>query len=145
MRPSFVVLPLSAAALLALPAAAPAAEVDLTAPLSAKAEKPAGPSGATGQAAVTVDTSTREICWTFTKLKKVGTPVAAHIHKGKKGVNGMIVVEFSRPSYKAKGCVKAATKALAKDIVKNSASYYVNIHTRAFPGGAVRGQLARAG
>jgi len=82
------------------------------------------------------------VCRRFTGLKNVGTPVAAHIHKGKKGVNGVIVIDFSTPKYKSKGCVKAASSALAKDLAKNPKNYYANIHTKAFPGGAVRAQLA---
>jgi hypothetical protein len=144
MRPTFVVLPLAAVALVALPATASAAEVDLVAPLTAKAESPPGPSGGAGKAAVTVNTKTRQVCWTFTKLKNIDTPVAAHIHKGKKGVNGLIVVDFATPKYKSKGCVTAASKALAKDIATNPKNYYVNIHTKKFPGGAIRGQLAVA-
>ena len=33
--------------------------------------------------------------------------------------------------------------ALAQDLAANPADYYFNIHTTAFPGGAIRGQLAR--
>jgi len=145
MRPSYAVLPLAAAALIALPATASAAEVDLGGTFSAKAETPPGPPGGTGKAAITVNTKTREVCWSFTKLKSVGTPVAAHIHRGKKGVNGVIVVDFSTPKYKSKGCVKAASSALAKDLARNPKNYYANIHTAAFKAGAVRAQLSLVG
>ena len=144
MRPSFVVLPLAAAALVAVPTTASASEVKLGGTFSAKAEVPPLPGSGSGKAAITVDTKTREVCWTFTKIKGIGTPVAAHIHKGKKGVNGLIVVDFATPKYKAKGCVTAASKTLVKDIAKNPKNYYANIHTAAAPGGAIRAQLDRA-
>ena len=144
MRPTFVVLSLSAAALVALPATASASVVNLVGTFSAKAESPPGPPGGAGKAAITVNTKTREVCWSFTKLKNIDTPVAAHIHKGKKGASGAIVVDFSTPKYKSKGCV-TTTKALAKDIATNPKNYYANIHTAKFPGGAIRAQLALAG
>ena len=86
-----------------------------------------------GKAEVTVDTKTRKICWEYTGIKGIDKPVATHIHKGKKGAAGPIVVDFM--SAKTKGCV-TSTKAIVKDVVKNPASYYANIHTAAFPGGA---------
>ena len=69
MRPSLVVLPLAAAALVAVPATAAAAEVDLAGTFSAKAEVPPLAGSGSGKAAITVDTKTREVCWKFTKIK----------------------------------------------------------------------------
>ena len=40
------------------------------------------------------------------------------------------------------GCVEAG-RTLAKDILKNPADYYVNVHNAEFPGAALRGQLSR--
>ena len=40
------------------------------------------------------------------------------------------------------GCVDVG-RALAKEILKNPADYYVNVHNAEFPGGALRGQLSK--
>ena len=40
------------------------------------------------------------------------------------------------------GCVKNVKKKLLKKIAAKPEKYYANIHTKAYPDGAVRGQLA---
>lgn len=72
-------------------------------------------------------------------------PTAAHIHTGAAGVNGDIVLNF-QPSFvngTAAGTVNAEA-AVVSQILANPAGFYVNVHTAAFPQGAVRGQLASA-
>jgi hypothetical protein len=77
-------------------------------------------------------------------LTGIGAPTAAHIHKGKRGKNGPIVIPLTPPSSgdpgTSSGCVKADSKLLA-DIRKHPTRYYANVHTTDFPGGAARGQL----
>jgi hypothetical protein len=74
----------------------------------------------------------------------LSTPTAAHIHQGKKRVNGPIVIPLTAPSSgdpgASSGCV-AADPALLAAIAKHPRRYYVNVHTGDFPAGAVRGQL----
>ncbi|MEL7218922.1 MAG: CHRD domain-containing protein [Pseudomonadota bacterium] len=66
---------------------------------------------------------------------------AAHIHKGKLGENGPPVVTLELMGEDGDDvCVEVDAKLL-KDIDKNRARYYVNVHTTAFPAGAIRGQL----
>jgi hypothetical protein len=70
-------------------------------------------------------------------------PIAAHIHKAAAGANGSIVVTLPTPvAGTSSGCVEVTDTQLLDDIALNPASYYVNVHTTAFPNGAVRGQLA---
>ena len=68
---------------------------------------------------------------------------AAHIHKAKVGENGPPVVTLELPAEGADDpCVDVDAKLL-KDIAENGADYYVNVHTKRFPQGAVRGQLGQ--
>jgi CHRD domain len=78
-------------------------------------------------------------CWQFSNVKNIAKPTQAHVHKGRKGGSGPVVIPLGA-TYKAKGCVKAS-KALIDAIETNPNRYYVNIHNAKYPGGAIRGQL----
>jgi CHRD domain len=68
--------------------------------------------------------------------------VGARIHKGATGVSGPVVVPFTPPGANgaSSGCTTAAT-SLIDDILANPAGYYVNVHTKEHPDGAIRSQL----
>ncbi|HEX6712411.1 MAG TPA: CHRD domain-containing protein [Thermoleophilaceae bacterium] len=116
-----------------------AATKTLTVSMTGKAETPKGDPDGKGTAKVTLNTSTGRVCFKLT-WSGIGNPVAAHIHKGKKGVAGPVVIPFFGAAAKHTGCVKAS-KSLVGKIAKTPAAYYVNVHTQAFPGGAIRAQL----
>jgi CHRD domain len=75
----------------------------------------------------------------------------AHIHKAPAGVNGPIHWDFLEagnpvPSVDGqpailRGVARARAAANLDDLLTNPSGYYVNVHSIAFPGGAVRGQL----
>jgi CHRD domain/IPTL-CTERM motif len=70
---------------------------------------------------------------------------AAHIHRGSTGTNGPVIVDFA-PTFNgsvALGIVPSTPQTVI-DIAANPQGHYVNVHTTAFPGGAVRGQVAAA-
>jgi hypothetical protein len=108
----------------------------LHATLSGKVEVPKGDPDGKGTAEVKITGAT--VCWEI-KKSGVATLTAAHIHKGRAGVAGPVVVPFGA-TYKAKGCIKS-TAAVAAAIKKNPSAYYVNVHNAKYPGGALRGQL----
>ena len=88
-----------------------------------------------------VSISRGTFCYNITSKGLTGAN-GVHIHKGAAGVDGPVVVllNFKRFNKAGNACVKA-TPALLSDIVKNPSAYYFNLHTPAFPAGAVRGQL----
>lgn len=131
-------------AVLAIPALALAASQSMSPVVSSKLkgvnEVPTkGDPDGTGLVVVTFNAAKGTTCWKFKGVSKIGTPLAAHIHKGKKGVAGPIAIPFGA-AYKASGCQKAAKK-LIEAIETNPNRYYVNIHNNRYPGGALRGQL----
>ena len=111
----------------------------VSAALSGKNEVPKGSPTGSGLAVVHFDGTKRTVCWTFAKVAKIGTPTAAHIHKGKARTAGPVVVPLGA-SYKTKGCTKASAKVIGA-IEEHPGSYYVNVHTAKYPAGAIRGTL----
>jgi hypothetical protein len=90
--------------------------------------------------------------FTFTINNKSGeTFTRAHIHKAAAGSNGPIHWDFleagvpvasvsDQPS-QLRGVARARAAAVLADLLANPQLYYVNVHSTAFPGGAVRGQI----
>lgn len=134
----------TAALLGLLGVAAPAGGADagtttLTAALSAAEETPPGPDGGTGTATIVIDQAEKTLCYELSWSEEVGEPNAGHIHKGAKGLTGPAVVNFQLPD-KPKDCLKV-DGAVLQQIAGDPAGHYVNLHTNAYPAGAVRGQL----
>lgn len=111
----------------------------LGAKLTGKVEVPKGALAGKGLVNLNLSAGKGTVCWTFSQISGIGTPSAAHIHKGAPGKAGAVVVPLGT-AYKAKGCT-SASKKLIEAIESNPNSYYVNVHTSKYPAGAIRGQL----
>jgi len=75
-----------------------------------------------------------------------GRPTMLHIHQGAKGTNGGVKIDFTKllsgiKHHSVTGTVKVEDAALLDQLKSDPGSFYANLHTTEFPGGAVRGQL----
>jgi hypothetical protein len=104
-----------------------------------KAKAPAGAKGAF-TATVTVSDSGSTIKWTMTFRGLSGKALAAHIHKGKKGTAGAVIVPLCGPCTSGKKGRSTITKSVATLLQRGGT--YVNLHTAKNPAGEIRGQIA---
>jgi CHRD domain len=113
--------------------------------ISATGQRGVGDPDGFGSARITVDGS--QLCYEIS-VDNITTPVAAHIHRGRKHDAGPIVVPLQPPSTgdpgASSGCTTIST-TLAGQIQGQPSRFYVNVHTSDFPAGAIRGQLKRQG
>lgn len=103
-----------------------------------------------GTAHVFVNVGQRRVCWNLVNLQNLDTLVAAHIHEAPSNAQGDIRISFFHfgEPIDLEGCTEgtalhAFDRARLKDIIQHPQNYYVNIHTTAFTGGAIRGQLSK--
>ena len=121
----------------------------LHAKLAAKNETPATTSVAKGHTLIKVRNDGTIEFKTQINNKNHETFVAGHIHQAAVGVAGPIVVPlFVAPTsatsarhIKQSGVATPNAGTTGTALCQSPSAYYVNYHTTAFPGGAIRGQL----
>jgi hypothetical protein len=131
------------------PVSAPAAtSKTIFASLSGKQEVPTkGDPDGTATATITFSAS-RTMCYVIKPKKMESKIAAAHIHTGKRGKAGGILVDlFTSPKTtkngRLSGCATRVSKATIDKIFKAPSGFYVNLHTARYPSGAARGQITR--
>jgi CHRD domain len=90
-------------------------------------------------ATVTKSGSSGVIAWRLTFRRLTGKAVAAHIHTGRRGVAGPVIVSLCAPC-KSGASGKATVDASVLSALESGRAY-VNVHTRKNPAGEIRGQL----
>jgi len=107
-------------------------------PLSGSNEVPPVVTAATGNAWFTVDRD-----WTVNgKVTTAGiAATAAHIHEGKQGENGPVIVPLTRTGENEWSVPPGSRLTDAQFKSYRSGYLYVNVHSAAHPGGELRGQL----
>jgi hypothetical protein len=138
-------LPAALALVAVLAPAAPAATSKLYAFMDGKFETSGGDTDGHARIGLSFDRAKGRVCYDLRKFK-LETPAAMHIHRGRKGKDGPIVVTLiSKPTGagrgKVTGCVSGVARTTIDKILASPAAYYANVHTAAFPSGSVRGQL----
>lgn len=105
---------------------------------------PGDPNGS-GRARLRLNDEKNKLCYRIT-FRKVASPTAVHVHRGGKDESGPIVVHITDgPDIESPliGCVNDVAKKDLERMQRRPRRHYVNIHSEAFPDGAVRGQLRK--
>ena len=105
---------------------------------------PGDPNG-TGKAVIKVSPSEGKVCYRL-RWNNIRNPKMAHIHRGTRDVAGDVKVTLFDRTVRQdsiRGCVKGVARKLLRRIRNNPLRFYVNIHNRPYPEGAIRGQLRR--
>lgn len=115
----------------------------LTTKLVGSQENPPTPSTATGTGTFSVDPLTRALS---ARVVTSGiTATAAHIHAGAVGVNAPVAVGFVQTAPGSGIWAPPANTILTPEQYQSfvSGGTYFNVHSSAFPGGEIRGQIGR--
>jgi len=122
-----------------------APRANLEASLTGEKEVP-GPGDPNGRGEADVKVFREEVCYELT-FKRIAPAAAAHIHEGRKGVAGPIVVTlFERPNNPVERHISRCvdiSRSLSEALREHPGRYYVNVHNNPYPDGAIRGQLHR--
>ena len=105
-------------------------------------EVPPNSSTATGAGTFTYNLLTNQLTWNISHDLEISSVTAAHIHSGAVGVNGPVEVPLN---HAVNPMVGSATLTNAQQGLLVNGLLYVNIHTTAFPGGEIRGQIFATG
>jgi hypothetical protein len=112
----------------------------------AEVPKPTGvKAGARGLLALTKTESSGSfsIAWTLTYTNLTGKAQAAHIHRGKVGKAGPVLVSLCGPCKSGQKGKANISKGVAAAI--KSGGTYVNVHTAKNAAGEIRGQIKKTG
>ena len=115
--------------------------VTYTAVLNGTSEVPPNASTATANATMKFNDDTN--VFTLTINYNGLTVTDAHIHKGAVGVDGPIVIPLEVSASPIIYTPAALTNEQEADL--KAGLYYVNLHSEAYPGGEIRGQLLPKG
>ena len=100
---------------------------------------PGDPNGR-GRAVITLHRAQGKVC-ARVQYRKIGKPAGAHIHRGRAGVSGDIVVDLVTAVTGGPNCTSGVRAKLIRKIAQHPRRFYFNIHNAAYPDGAIRGQL----
>ncbi len=121
--------------------AARAETVHFSATLTGADEVPANTSAGKGELTAEVETAEKVFVYRATYSGLSGPAIAAHFHgPAAPGENGPPVVPVKDPASPLYGTARLTTDQM-DDLL--AGKWYFNVHSKAFPGGEIRGQLKR--
>lgn len=133
---NFVMSAFAVAALAGVASARPMFHYEF--PIDGLQEVPANASPASGLGIVDLNTDTNMLSWNITYSSLIGSQTAAHFHgAAPPGVNAGVRVGIGLGN-------PLIGSAMISDAFENeiiAGLWYVNIHSSAFPGGEIRGQV----
>jgi hypothetical protein len=129
------------ALVVALPASAAAPLAHLETVMTGEKEVP-GPGDPNGIGKAKVKVFRAKVCYRLT-AKRIAPATAAHIHRGVRGEAGPVVVPLKPPTDGSSSGCKDISRSLSKKLREHPGRYYVNVHNKPYPAGAIRGQLER--
>ena len=121
-------------------------------------ETPANASSAFGSSVVTYDSANNFMAFEV-NTNGIASPSASHIHRGAAGAAGPVIINFATGPTGFQGSRVTGSGTVVSPMASSSLTpadltglssvstangFYVNVHSTAFPGGEVRGQLAQA-
>ncbi len=108
--------------------------------MSGRAESPHGAPRGVGLGVIAIHAGSM-VCWRFAHLHGFVNATVAHIHTGRQGSSGPVLIPLSTAAaLHHQGCTHASAATITA-IERDPAGYYINIHSARYPAGAVRGQL----
>jgi hypothetical protein len=124
-------------------AAAQAAPLSMTVPLTGAEQVPPVTTPATGSADLTYDPATRLLTWSVTFAGLSSAPTMAHFHgPAAAGKNAPVLIWISKQGSPVTSPIKGQvtlTEAQAQQFM--AGQWYVNVHSKDHPGGEIRGQV----
>lgn len=101
--------------------------------------RPSGDADGSGEARVTLNKARHRVC-ADAEWRGIGAPDAAHIHRRS---DGGVVVDLSGSVTGGSKCATGVSGALIDRMEARPGRYYFNVHTAAYPAGAIEGRLHR--
>jgi hypothetical protein len=104
-------------------------------------EEVPGPGDPDGSGSAVIEVYKAQVHFTLT-VENIAPATEAHIHLGLRGEAGPIVAPLMPPPTggSSSACVDIP-RALSLELTEHPGRYYVNVHNRPYPEGAIRGQL----
>jgi hypothetical protein len=96
-----------------------------------------------GTADLSYDPATRTVTWSITYGGLASAVTMAHFHRGPSGQNGPVLIWLTKKGEPVSSPIKGSATLTPEQAQQFLAGdWYINVHTKNHPAGAIRGQVA---